>query len=69
MMTEKAQIDVIIPYHAKDSETIEMCIRGCKKNLPEMRKLYLVTAEKAFRYDGVELIDENSLFSVFFSSI
>lgn len=56
-------IDVIIPFHHKDKEIIDRCIKSCIKNIPEIGRIYVITSEKSINCSGVEIIDENKLFN------
>jgi hypothetical protein len=51
-------IDVVIPYHPKDAETIELCIDGIRKNGKNIRRIIVVSKE---RYtDSAEWFDEKN---------
>ena len=50
-------IDVVIPTHVKDSETIELCIEHVKKNVMNLNKVYIVSKDKLT--DNAEWIPES----------
>jgi len=56
------KIDVVIPYHVKDSEVIEMCINGCINNVHNLGSIYIVTGDTNLTFDSVRIIDEDELF-------
>lgn len=56
------KIDVVIPYHDKDREIIEMCITGCFSNIHNLGNLYVVAKNIDQRFGRVRLIDEDKLF-------
>lgn len=60
-MTENS-IDVVIPYHSKDSDIIGMCIDGCIKNVPNLDNIYVITNDTDFSSNNFQLINENKLF-------
>ena len=39
-------IDVVIPTHVKDAETLELCIEHVKKNVMNLNKVYIVSKDK-----------------------
>jgi len=39
-------IDVIIPAHEKDSDTLELCIAGAKKNVKGVENVYVISKDK-----------------------
>ncbi|MDE3045945.1 MAG: hypothetical protein KGJ02_04805 [Verrucomicrobiota bacterium] len=40
-------IDVVIPYHPKDAETLELCIRGIRENGENVRRIIVISKEPA----------------------
>lgn len=64
MSSEKSNtIDIVIPYHPKDVDIIHRCIKSCLKNISDIGRIYVITAEKSVVDSNVEIIDENSLFN------
>lgn len=61
--TIKNKIDVVIPYHEKDSKIIEMCICGCTKNIRDIGKIYVVSNSTDLKLDNIKLISENGFFN------
>lgn len=51
-------IDVVIPYHPKDFETIEMCIDGIRANGKNIRRIIVVSKEPCT--DSAEWFDEKN---------
>jgi len=51
-------IDVVIPYHPKDFETIELCIKGIRENGKNVRRI-IVISDKPYT-TSAEWFDENS---------
>jgi len=51
-------IDVVIPYHPKDFETIEMCVQGIRENGNNVRRIIVVSKERAT--DLAEWFDEKN---------
>ena len=43
---EICMIDVIIPAHEKDSDTLELCIAGAKKNVKGVENVYVISKDK-----------------------
>lgn len=60
--TSNNKIDVVIPYHSKDSEIIDMCIDGCINNIHDLGNIYLVANNSGQTFRVVRLIDEDELF-------
>lgn len=58
----KKTIDIVIPYHNKDSDIIEMCVNGCINNVRNLGNIYVVTNDINLSLDRVQIIDENKLF-------
>lgn len=56
------KIDVVIPYHSKDGDVIDMCIAGCINNVSNVGTIYVVTNDPDRIFTSVRLIDENRLF-------
>ena len=50
-------IDVVIPTHVKDAETLELCIEHVKKNVMNLNKVYIVSKDKLT--DNAEWIPES----------
>lgn len=61
--TIKNKIDVVIPYHEKDSKIIEMCICGCIKNVKDCGKIYVISNSTDLESGNIKLIDENGFFN------
>lgn len=61
--SSRDKIDVVIPYHEKDSEIIEMCITGCVNNVHNLGNIYVVTKSTDLAFDGAQVIDEDKLFN------
>jgi hypothetical protein len=60
------KIDVVIPYHSKDSDILEMCISGCVSNIYNLGNIYIVTKTKDLNFanfSNIYLINENELFT------
>lgn len=51
-------IDVVIPSHPKDTETLDLCIKGIRKNCKNVRRIIVVSAEKLT--DSCEWFDEKN---------
>lgn len=58
-MREKMQpiIDVVIPAHKKDLQTLNHCIKGIRKNVSSVRRIVVVSKEKYS--DKAEWFDES----------
>ena len=39
-------IDAVIPAHAKDVDTLDLCINGIKNNVIGIRNVYVVSREE-----------------------
>ena len=39
-------IDVVIPAHKKDVDTLELCIESIRKNVKNVRRVIVVSKEK-----------------------
>ena len=39
-------IDVVIPAHKKDIDTLDLCIDGIRKNVKDVRRIIVVSKEK-----------------------
>jgi len=50
-------IDVVIPTHIKDTETLELCIEHVKKNVMNLNKVYIVSKDRLS--DNAEWIPES----------
>ncbi len=50
-------IDVVIPYHPKDYETIGMCIAGIRENGQNIRRIIIVSEKPV---EGAEWFDEKN---------
>jgi len=59
---QQHKIDAVIPCHSKDRDTVELCIKGCRKNIIGLRNIYLITNDVNMRPPGVTTLDENKLF-------
>jgi hypothetical protein len=46
MTDKKFIIDVVIPAHKKDADTLEYCIKGIRKNIDGVRRIIVVSKEK-----------------------
>jgi len=51
-------IDVIIPTHVKDIETLELCIEGVKRSVIGLNKIYVISKDKLT--DNAEWIPESA---------
>ena len=51
-------IDVVIPYHPKDFETIDMCIEGIRENGKNVRRIIVVSKE-TYSHKEAEWFDES----------
>jgi len=51
-------IDVIIPTHVKDTETLELCIEQARKNVLNVNKVYVISKDKLT--DSAEWIPESA---------
>jgi len=60
--TSNNKIDVVIPYHTKDSDIIEMCLTGCTNNIHNLGNIYVITKNSDLAFDGAELMNEDELF-------
>ena len=40
------KIDLVYPCHAKDKETLEICIKYARKNIKNLRNIYVVSKTK-----------------------
>lgn len=58
-----SKIDVVIPYHFKDSDIIELCLAGCLTNVHNLGRIYIVTTNTCPMFDDVKIVDEAKLFS------
>jgi len=56
-------MDVIIPFHEKDGDIINMCIAGIKKNIPAMRRIYLIGRKNLADSQDIIFINEEEFFS------
>jgi hypothetical protein len=56
-------IDVVIPYHEKDSDVVELCVKGCFKNIKGIRNIYIVSRNITPHIEGVHFVEEDKLFS------
>ena len=45
-MTEKNQIDLVIPCHTKDIDTLHFAIEYARKNIEDLRNIYVVSKKK-----------------------
>lgn len=54
-------VDVVIPYHTKDSDIVEMCLAGCL-NISNIGNIYVITGDTDCKFGNVQIIDENKLF-------
>ena len=52
-------IDVVIPYHPKDFETIDMCIDGIRENGNNVRRIIVVSKEP-YVHKNAEWFDEKN---------
>ncbi len=59
-------IDVVIPAHEKDLDTLDYCIEGIRKNIADVRRIIVIS--KAKYTDKAEWFDE-SLFPFSFSEV
>ncbi len=57
-----SKIDVIIPYHCKDSDILELCLAGCITNVRDLGRIYIVTENTDLTFDDIEIVDEANLF-------
>jgi hypothetical protein len=57
------KIDVVIPYHDKDSDVIEMCIQGCINNVRSVRNIYVITSSTIPAFEGIRVVNEERLFT------
>lgn len=55
-------IDVVIPYHEKDSDVIRLCVKGCFKNIVGLRNIYVIGKNITLHSDKTCFIDEDKLF-------
>ncbi len=51
-------IDVVIPSHEKDKETLDLCIQGVKENIQDVRRIIVVSKNKMT--DNAEWISEET---------
>lgn len=56
------KIDVVIPYHGKDSKIIELCIQGCINNIENLGKIYIITSNTDLELHNIKLINEDKIF-------
>jgi len=50
-------IDVVIPLGPNDQDTVELSVRAVRSFVPDVRHVYLVSAENP-NIEGVRFIDE-----------
>jgi len=61
--SDNKKIDIVIPFHEKDGDIINMCIAGIKKNIPAKRKIYLIGRKNLADSQDIIFINEEELFS------
>ena len=57
-----SKIDIIIPYHCKDSDIFELCLAGCITNVRDLGRIYIVTSNTDLEFGDIEIVDEAELF-------
>jgi len=56
-------IDVVIPYHEKDCDIVELCVKACLKNIKGLRNIYIISRSTNLHIEGAHFIHEDKLFS------
>jgi hypothetical protein len=58
-MTSLHELDIVIPFHPKDTPSVLKCIRSCKQHVEGCRNIYLISKDDP-HVDGAKWVPEES---------